>query len=334
MQTYIKFLLIFGLFFCGSAVAQTDLTGTWQGKLDMGQDQKLTVQFIITKQADGSYKVVLNSPDTGGIKNVPATAVSYKDSELMLEVESLSGSYSGILDKGAITGEWRQPGSSLPLVLTPFKQPVLSAQDMKRLLGEWVGKLKVTDSLTYTLVFRFETNKEGKFVAFLDSVDQGANGIPATDVILEGDQLNLKVPSVQGEYSGKLGNNAISGTWKQPGFEKELNIAKGKYQPESKVDISAEAMEPLLGRWNGKLGPLSLVFRFEKNADGKYVVLIDSPDQGAKGIPVNEATLIDGTLSLKVTAVAGEYKGKLSGNKIDGTWTQAGQTNPLSLTKE
>src|SRR5215510_10946025 len=45
----------------------------------------------------------------------------------------------------------------------------------------------------------------------------------------------------------------------------------------------------LAGAWEGKLEAgitLRIVFHFDKGADGKYTAKMDSPDQGANGIPV------------------------------------------------
>jgi hypothetical protein len=68
MKTLIKLTLICSLLLCGNALAQTDISGTWEGKLATSPNEKLTIHFLLTKQADGSYKAVLDSPDTGGIK--------------------------------------------------------------------------------------------------------------------------------------------------------------------------------------------------------------------------------------------------------------------------
>ena len=329
----LKLLLIFSLLLCTNAVAQTDLAGTWQGKMTVSPDQKITIQFIFTRQANGSYTAVINSPDTGGIKNVAASSFSFKDGKLSLEVASLSGSYSGTLAKGTITGEWRQQGSAFPLVLTPYKEPGVAT--LKPLMGEWFGKLKVTESMVVTLVFRFENTKDGNFAAFLDVPEQGGKDVAVKDVVLEGDQVSLKIPAIGGEYTGKLNNNALSGTFKQGGMELALNMTKGKFTPPANaVEISAENMKQLLGRWSGKIGPLTVVLRFEQSADGKFSILFDSPDQKATGIPVNKATLTDGTLSLKIAGGVAEYSGKVNGKTIDGTWKQAGKDTPLSLNKE
>jgi hypothetical protein len=333
MKIYAKLFLIFGLLLCSNAVAQSDLAGTWQGKLAIDPNTKLTIHFILTKKADGSYAAVLNSPDTGGIKNVAASAVKYAGDKLSIDVATLSGSYSGTVAKGTITGEWKQQGSTFPLVLTPYKKPDVSS--LKPLLGEWVSKLKVTEGMIITVVFHFEYAKDGKFVSTFDQPDQGAKGLEISDVVLEGNQVSFKIPVASGEYKGTLVKNTIAGIYKVSGRELAMDLVKGKYQaPTAQIDLSADAMKLLLGRWTGKIGPLTMVFRFERNATGQSAVLIDVPEQKAVGLAVGKATLIDDTLSLDVPAVFGKYVGKLSGDKIDGTWSQNKQDIPLSLIKE
>jgi hypothetical protein len=320
-------------FLAGSqAFAQSDLTGTWQGKLAVSPNEKITIQFILTKQADGSYKAVLNSPDSGAIKNVSANAVKYGGGELSVEVTSLNGSYSGTVGKGTITGEWKQPGSTLPLVLTPYKAP--DAASLKPLLGEWVSRLKVTEELSVTVVYHFGYTKDGKFVSTFDQPDQGIKDYAISDVSLDGNQVRFRIPIANSEYNGTLSNNTITGIYKVSGRELPQILKREKYQaPPSRIDLSADAMKLLLGKWSGKLGPLTIVFRFEKDAAGKPVVFIDSPDQGANGLPVPSATLAEGTLTLDVPAVGGKFSGKLSTDKIDGTWTQLKNSMPLTLVR-
>jgi hypothetical protein len=103
MKIHAKLFLILGLLLSGNAVAQSDLAGTWQSQLTIDQNTKMTIHFILTKKADGSYAAVLNSPDTGGIKNVAANAVKYA-----------GGKLSG--DK--IDGTGTQNKQAIPLSLT------------------------------------------------------------------------------------------------------------------------------------------------------------------------------------------------------------------------
>jgi len=77
-----------------------------------------------------------------------------------------------------------------------------------------------------------------------------------------------------------------------------------------------------------------VVFRFEETKIGDFVSFIDSPDQGAKGIPVTDGKFSDGELILKVNSVNGEFKGKLSSDNMVGRWIQNGARWTLSLKKE
>jgi hypothetical protein len=334
MKTYIKLVLIFSLLFCGKAVAQTDLAGTWQGKLSLSANDKMNVQFIITKETNGSYKAVLDSPDFGGPKKEPAKNVQFKADKLTLDVPTLNGSYSGTMAKGVITGEWRQQGSNLPLVLTRYQAP--TAASLKPLLGSWKGTANPEPNVALTVVVRFQTNKDGKFTGFVDIPDQGAKDLPITDVTLEKGQVTFKLPFAKGDYTGKLSATGITGGVKQVGQDKEikLDLVRGTYTPPAPVvKIPPEAVQQLVGRWTGQIANIPMVIRFEQNAAGKIVVLMDSPTQNAKDIPVSDTTFADGKLTLKVARVFGEYVGALNGNKIDGTWTQGGNKLPLVLTK-
>ena len=327
--------------FAGSAVAQQDLSGVWQGKLETAPGQSLTIQFTFTKAADGSYSAVLNSPDTGAIKNAPASAVAVDGGNVKVDVASLSGAYAGTVKDGTIEGTWSQQGTSFPLNLSPYVKPVLSKENIAALTGDWNGKLSI-GNLTLPIVFRFQTNDKGEFVAFLDSPDQGAKDIPVTDVELVDGNLSLRVPAVRGEYKGRMGTDEIVGEWSQ-GQPMALTVKKGAYVPEvKKLDLAKEAMDVLEGKWQGKLSftnpagkaiELTMVFRFEHAADGTPVGFIQALEQGGNGVPMSEASLKDGKLMVRAAPMGAEFNGQLSGDKVEGQWSQGPMNVPLSLVK-
>ena len=206
--------------------------------------------------------------------------------------------------------------------------------DKENLLGSWNGQLE-TPVTSLTVVFRFEMTKDGELVGFTDSPDQGAFGIPVTDIEIEDGTVTIKVSTLQAEYTGKMAGDEIVGEFKQGPQPLPLTLKKGEYEAKSySLNLSEEDMERLLGEWQGKLGPLTLMFRFEKAEKGESVGFIDSPDQGAKGIPITEATLTDGRLELKIKSINGEFSGQLSSDTLSGEWNQMGQSNPLTLTKK
>lgn len=98
------------------------------------------------------------------------------------------------------------------------------------------------------------------------------------------------------------------------------------------VDIS--------GTWTGKLSlpntiKLTIVFNFQKDAEGKYTATMDSPDQGAKGIPTESVTVKDDSIMVKVPTVRGSFEGKIftDSMKIDGKWKQGGMNLDLAVYK-
>jgi hypothetical protein len=325
------------LFLFTNTFAAEDIVGTWQGNLVSAPGVEMTVQFIISQEADGSYSVTLNSPDEGGIKNVKANLVDYSSGVLKLDVAELSGSYEGVVKEGKIDGSWKQEGTSLPLALSPYVKPVLAKKDMDKLMGSWNGKLTFPGG-SLTIVFRFERTEKGEFVGFLDSPDQGGFGIPVTDMEMSEGTLTLKISSIRGEYKGKISDNEIVGEFSQLGNPLPLNLKKGEYVAQvHKLNLPKETMDQLLGEWSGPLTvqttSLTVVFRFEMTKDGEFVGFHDSPDQGSIGIPITEASLSDGKLTLKIASISGEFKGKISDDKLIGNWSQGIMSSPLTLNK-
>ncbi len=82
-------------------------------------------------------------------------------------------------------------------------------------------------------------------------------------------------------------------------------------------------------------GSLNLIFNLG-NKDGSGTGTIDSPDQGAMGIPMSEISAGENSIKIGVKAVGGEYQGKLSedGKTLTGEWSQSGSTLALVLKKK
>ncbi|WP_432222688.1 alpha/beta hydrolase family protein [Flavobacterium sp. TMP13] len=91
------------------------------------------------------------------------------------------------------------------------------------------------------------------------------------------------------------------------------------------------------GKWNGVLTvqktQLKVVFNVSKTADG-FTTTMDSPDQGANGIPVTQTTFKNSLVKFEVTNARIEYTGELKGKEIIGTFKQGGQEFPLNLSKK
>ena len=95
--------------------------------------------------------------------------------------------------------------------------------------------------------------------------------------------------------------------------------------------------QDITGQWNGVLKVQGTQLRvvFNVTADnGELKSTMDSPDQGAKGIPTTATTFENSTLKITIINAGIEYTGTLGDdNIIVGTFKQAGQSFPMNLTR-
>jgi len=207
---------------------------------------------------------------------------------------------------------------------------VLNAQEVT---GDWLGTLSANGGELH-LALHISKAADGTLKGTLDSMDQGANGIPVGPIKLVDSKLNFTVPAVSGGYEGKVNaeGTVITGTWTQvqplPLEFRRGVAAKVEHKPGKPSDID--------GAWMGTLdtgqGTLRMVFHIVNTEDG-LMATADSPDQGAKGIPVTSVTRSGSALKLEMKQLGGAFEGKISTDlsTIDGTWTQLGNSLALVL---
>ena len=97
--------------------------------------------------------------------------------------------------------------------------------------------------------------------------------------------------------------------------------------------LQAQTIE---GDWSGTLKApgqeIPLIFHFS-GSDDALTATMDSPAQGANGIPVDKVSFVDGELSLSLGAGQITYTAKVQDGKMEGTFKQGGGELPLNLTK-
>lgn len=96
--------------------------------------------------------------------------------------------------------------------------------------------------------------------------------------------------------------------------------------------------QDITGQWNGILKvqgtQLRVVFNINKTGNC-YSSTMDSPDQGAKGIPVTSTTFENSILKIEITNAAIQYEGTLDkDNAFIGTFKQGSQEFPMSLSRK
>lgn len=338
MTRVLKLVLLLAMLTgAGQALAQQDLSGQWQGKLAVDAKTSLTIQFTFSKRPDGTYGAVVDSPDNPAIRNVAASSVSYAAGALKVDVAALSGSFAGTLKDGKFDGKWTQPGGTLPLVLSAYQKPVLSKAAMTTLEGAWNGPVEIPN-VKLTFVAKFKRNDKGELTGALSVPEQGGAELPMSDIAFADNKLNFKIPRVGGEYSADYANGAFKGTWKQAGAPNPINVTLKRgdvAKPVFPLKLSSESFGAIAGKWTGKLqtpqAALTVVMRFEVNAGGQYVGFMDSPDQGASGLPIAEADVTGSKLTVKINVPPGVFEGTLSGKTVVGQWTQQSPQGPVAM---
>jgi len=200
--------------------------------------------------------------------------------------------------------------------------------------GRWLGALEVQGT---KLRIAFDVKMEdGSLTGSMDSLDQNAFGIPIT-VTATDETVVFVCDAVKGRFEGSRQDDALVGHWSQgPGKlpMKLERVAEGQAAPAG-LEVTAAQAEMLVGSWFGKLNAggamLRLVLNIEKAPDGSLTASLDSPDQGAKGIPAKLVTVGE-EIVWKVPVVNGTYTGTLEGDTMRGTWNQ-GADLPLDLTR-
>lgn len=98
----------------------------------------------------------------------------------------------------------------------------------------------------------------------------------------------------------------------------------------------------LAGSWTGTIEldekkkiALRVVMHFTPNADQGLTGKIDSPDQGAKDIPMTSVLFNAGALQVESEGIAATYIGRLGldKNEITGHWNQGGKGFPVTFKK-
>lgn len=201
--------------------------------------------------------------------------------------------------------------------------------------GDWQGTLKA-GAAELRLVLHVARSADGTLAATMDSPDQGVRGLPVSALTLKDGRLTFKVENVRGTYDGTLSPSGteVTGTWSQ-GQALPLAFTRRAAQ---RADAPPPTPSDIDAAWGGTLstpaGSLRLVFHIANSADG-LTATMDSPDQNVRGLSVTTVTRTGNTLRLELKGIAGTFTGTVADDrqKIDGTWTQAGGSAPLVLTR-
>jgi RNA polymerase sigma factor (sigma-70 family) len=216
----------------------SDLQDYWKGTLQAGSTA-LRVAFKISEPTDGKFIAELDCPDQG-ITGAVVSSVTYDKPTIQMEVGVAGGVFEGKASKDGteITGTWTQAGIPLPLTIKRSDPTAERAEaaardankdyshsDPNELTGHWKGALDVQGTKLH-LALHVAKLPNGDLSATMDSLDQGANDIPANTVRFTAPNAHLEWPAIGSTYDGTLQNGKISGKWKQGGQTFPLVFAR------------------------------------------------------------------------------------------------------------
>ncbi len=196
----------------------------------------------------------------------------------------------------------------------------LSAQSKPSLAGDYAGIL----AGALHLKLHITAAPDGSLAGTLDSVDQGASGIPCADFQLDGNSFSFRVPAVGGKWKGAVSadGTSLAGTWNQ-GADMALNFTRDSF-------VLSEKPSAVDGIWLGtvRVGGRSLRAQIKVKSDrsGNESCSFDSLDQAAIDWECVKVNLSGTDFSFEVPKARGRWSGKLSGDNqtLAGSWTQNG----------
>jgi pimeloyl-ACP methyl ester carboxylesterase len=125
--------------------------------------------------------------------------------------------------------------------------------------------------------------------------------------------------------------------WSQSRFAAALALGLAVVACAADKDPAKPADKGPAGYWQGtlKVGAVELRLGLNLTAkpDGGYTATLDSPDQGAKDIPADEASVKDDEVKVEWKKLNASFDGKVSaaGKELAGTFKQLGAEFPLTF---
>ena len=109
-----------------------------------------------------------------------------------------------------------------------FQPPYVFAQNNKKLVGNWSGKLDLPGQ-KLEIIFKISENENKELTTKMDVPMQGAKDLQVSETRVKEDSLFLSVAIIFGKYSGKIiSDSIIEGNWKQSGMTFPLVLKKSE----------------------------------------------------------------------------------------------------------
>ena len=119
----------------------------------------------------------------------------------------------------------------LVLIVLLVAPSTITAQDEKPFVGKWNGAI-MAGGQEIGIAVNFTLDDDGKLAGTIDVVEQGAEGLPLSNVKVEGKTVTFMIddPGAPGEptFTGTLDDTGkkIDGTFTQAGVEGSFDLEK------------------------------------------------------------------------------------------------------------
>ena len=218
-----------------AVLAATNPAGVWEGTLKTPNGD---IGFVFNLHRDGDKWAAEMDVPIQGVSGLPLSNVKVDGAAISFPLPGAGDPhYDGKLseDGKSISGNFSQGGASIPLELKWKSEPravekvPANTGDVQVLEGVWEGVLDANGTQLH-LRFNFTKNADGSITSTVDSVDQGANGLPVNSIARTGDTVKMDLKTVGGSYEGVLNKDAsaMTGTWSQGGGRMPLTVQRKK----------------------------------------------------------------------------------------------------------
>ena len=207
--------------------------GLWEGSLSTPNGD---IGFVFNIHQDGDKWAAEMDIPMQGLSEFPLKDVKVDGASVSFALPGPGEPHfdGKVADDGkAIAGNFLQGGATLPLNLKwkadarPAPKAAANSGEVQVLEGVWEGALDANGT-TLHVRFKFVKGADGNITGTLDSLDQGANGLPVGAITRTGDKVTIDLKAINGSYAGTLNKDAtgMTGTFTQNGFDMDLALTR------------------------------------------------------------------------------------------------------------
>ena len=226
--------------------AVPDIRGYWKATLD-AQGTKLRLALKIGKATNGKFSGTMDSLDQGA-REIPITAITFKTPQVKLEWKLLNASFTGTLSQNgqSMTGQWEQMGRPFPITFERASEAVtasgladanlsfVAAPGSSSVQGYWNGELDLGQAIL-RLALKIGKAPDGAYHGTMDSIDQGAKGIPMSSITFNPPKVHLEWTGLGAQFEGTLNDTGTEITKQHldEGPVKDVPLTFARIEPPS-----------------------------------------------------------------------------------------------------